>query len=58
MELEELVEEEIDPGIIEKFLDQLPEKAFHLGFRVVLAALAFLIGVQVIRLVRNFLKEP
>lgn len=57
MEIEELVEEEINPGVIEKFLDQLPEKAFHLGFRVVLAALAFLIGVQVIRLLRRFLKK-
>lgn len=57
MEIEELVEEEINPGVIEKFFDQLPEKAFHLGFRVVLAALAFLIGVQVIRLLRRFLKK-
>lgn len=57
MEFEELVEEEINPGVIEKFLDQLPERVFHLGFRVVLAALAFLMGVQIIRLIRKFLKK-
>lgn len=57
MEIEELMEEEINPGVIEKFLDQLPEKAFHLGFRVVLAALAFIIGVQIIRLLRRILKK-
>lgn len=44
-------------GVIEKFLQELPEKAFHLGLRVVLAALAFLIGVQLIRLIRHVLKK-
>lgn len=44
-------------GVIEKFLEELPEKAFHLGLRVVLAALAFLIGVQVIKLIRHILKK-
>ena len=48
-------EKEINPGVIEKFLQQLPEKAFNLGLRVVLAALTFLIGMQLIRLVRRFL---
>lgn len=46
-----------EAGVIEKFLQELPERAFHLGLRVVLAALAFLIGVQLIRLVRHVLKK-
>lgn len=46
-----------EAGVIEKFLQELPEKAFHLGLRVVLAALAFLIGVQLIRLIRHVLKK-
>ena len=46
-----------EAGVIEKFLQELPEKVFHLGLRVVLAALAFLIGVQLIRLVRHVLKK-
>lgn len=51
------MENEIDPGVIEKFLEELPEKAFHLGLRVVLAGLAFLMGVQLIRLIRKILKK-
>lgn len=57
MEIEALMDEEINTGVIEKFLEQLPEKAFHLGLRVVLAALAFLIGVQLTRLLRSILKK-
>ncbi|MDE6202432.1 MAG: mechanosensitive ion channel [Lachnospiraceae bacterium] len=38
-------------------MEQLPEKAFHLGLRVVLAGLAFLIGVQLISLLRKLLKN-
>lgn len=44
-------------GVIEDFLAELPEKVFHLSIRVVLAALAFLIGVQVIKLIRHVLKK-
>ena len=51
------LEREVDPGVIEEFLSQLPEKAFHLGLRVVLAGLAFLIGIQLIRLIRSLLKK-
>lgn len=57
MNIESLVEEDISPGVVEKYLQQLPEKAFHLGIRVMLAALAFLIGVQFIRLLRSILKK-
>lgn len=53
----DMQEFEKDAGIIEEFLAELPEKAFHLGVRVVLAALAFLIGVQLIRLIRHVLKK-
>lgn len=57
MEIEKLAEEQINPGVIETFLNELPEKALHLGFRVVLAAISFIIGVQLIRLLRNVLKK-
>lgn len=53
--MEEL--ENVNPGVIEKFLDELPEKAFHLGLRIVLAVLVLLIGIQLIRLVRKILKQ-
>lgn len=51
------MEKEIAPGLIEKFLQQLPEWAFHLVLRVVLAGLAFLIGIQLISLARRILKK-
>lgn len=52
-----MIEKEVNPGVIEQFLAELPEKAFHLGLRVVLAGLAFMIGMQLIRLIRSILKK-
>lgn len=49
--------EYVDRGIIEKFLEELPEKAFRLGIRIVLAFLVLLIGIQMIRLVRSILRK-
>ena len=51
------LEKEVNTGVIERFLQQLPEQIFHLGLSVVLAALAFLIGVQLIGLLRRILKK-
>lgn len=48
---------DIEPGVIEKFLEELPEKALHLGIRVLLAIVFFFVGVQVIKLVRRILKK-
>lgn len=39
------------------FLETLPEKALHLGIRVVLAVVFFLIGVQVVKLLRKILRK-
>ena len=49
--------EKVDPGVIEKFLQELPEKAFHLGLRVILCVIALLVGAQLIRLIRHVLKK-
>ena len=49
--------ETVNPGVVEKFLDELPDKVFHLGLRIVLAVLVLLIGMQLIRLIRKFLKK-
>lgn len=49
--------EEIDIGIIERFLQQLPEKTFQLALRVVLALVVFFIGIQMIKLVRKVVKK-
>lgn len=50
-------QEMIDLNVIEKFLQDLPEKALQLGFRVVLAIVAFVIGVQFIKIVRKIVKK-
>lgn len=44
-------------GSVKNFLYELPAKALELGIRVVLALLAFLIGVQVIKLIRKIIKK-
>lgn len=44
-------------GVIKMFLYQLPAKALELGLRVLLAFLAFLIGVQVIKLIRKIIRK-
>ena len=48
---------QLDPGAIEKFFSELPEKAMNLGLRIVLALVVFLLGVQVIKLVRKLVKK-
>ncbi len=49
--------DEFNIGIIEKFLQELPDKALRLGIRVVLAIAAFFIGTQLIRIVRKLVKK-
>lgn len=49
--------EKIEPGIVREFLDQLPEKALNLGLRVLLAVVFFLVGVQLVKLVRRIIKK-
>lgn len=47
----------LEKGVIENFLNELPEKLFHLGLRIVLAVLVLLMGVQLIKLIRRVLKK-
>lgn len=51
------LEEMIQPGVLKSFFEKLPEKAFHLGVRVLLAVVCFLIGVQLIKLIRKIIKK-
>jgi len=53
----EEVNNNINMGVIEKFVKELPEKALQIGIRVVFAALFFLIGVQAIKVIRKILKR-
>lgn len=49
--------ENIDIGVIEQFLSELPERAFRLGIRVVFAILVFLVGSRVIKIFRKMVKK-
>lgn len=50
-------DEEIDIGVIEKFLKELPEKAMHLGTRVLLSVIVLAVGIQLIRVIRRIVKK-
>lgn len=56
-EIENLTGEEVDVGLIQNFMEQLPEKLFHLGIRVLLAFIVFLIGTQLIKLIRKIVRR-
>jgi len=48
---------EIEVGVIKEFFATLPEKAFLLGVRILFAAIAFIIGMQVIKLLRKIVTK-
>lgn len=55
--IEEFQQEMQEPEALKSFFQELPEKALHLGGRVLLALFAFVIGVQLIRLIRRIVKK-
>lgn len=44
---------QVDPTAIQKFLEELPDKLLRFGVKVLIAALVFIIGMQLIKLVRR-----
>lgn len=50
-------EEKINIGLIEKFIEELPSKALHLGTRVLLSVIVLIIGIQLIRIIRKIVKK-
>ncbi len=57
VEIIEEVEELMKPGVLKSYLSALPEKALDLGIRVLFAVVVFLIGVQLIKLVRSIIRK-
>jgi small conductance mechanosensitive channel len=47
----------LKPGVIRSYLETLPEKALQLGMRVLFAVIFFLVGMQLIKLVRKVIKN-
>ncbi len=52
-EMQEIASEEIRIGLLETYIKQFPENALRFGLKVLLAVIVFVIGVQLIRLVRR-----
>lgn len=57
MGAEILAENELKVGVIETYLQELPDKVLRFGVRVLLALLVFLVGTQIIKLVRKILRR-
>ncbi|MDE6950788.1 MAG: mechanosensitive ion channel family protein, partial [Lachnospiraceae bacterium] len=53
----EIAERNLKPGVIEAFLEELPSKALHLGVKVLLCGLLFLVGMKLIGLFRKMLQR-
>lgn len=56
-QLGQIASDEIDIGLIQTYLQQLPDKALRFGMRVLLALVFLLFGMQVIKLVRRILRR-
>jgi len=56
---ETLVPEDIEKNlnVLQKYLKELPDKALHLGIRVLLACVFLFIGLQVIKLIRKLIMK-
>lgn len=56
-EVEQIAMEEIDPGLIQSYLQELPNKALRFGVRVLLAFVVFFVGMQLIKIVRKIVRK-
>lgn len=57
MDLEQFTSETIDAGLIQTYIQELPDKALRFGVRVLLALVFLLIGIQAIKLVRRIVRR-
>ena len=56
-EIEYIASDELNVGLVERYLQELPDKLIRLGVRVLLALVVFFIGIQLIKLVRRILRK-
>jgi len=47
----------VDTNAFKQFISTLPEKALDLGIRIVFALIFFLVGVQIIKMIRKIIKK-
>ena len=56
-EIEYIASDELNVGLIERYLQELPDKLIRLGVRVLLALVVLFIGIQLTKLVRRILRK-
>lgn len=56
-EIQSIASNELKVGLIESYLQELPDKLLRLGIRVLLALVVFFIGTQLIKLIRRILRK-
>ncbi|MCH4192541.1 MAG: mechanosensitive ion channel family protein [Butyrivibrio sp.] len=55
--LSEVTGQDVDPGALKQFFNELPDKATQLGIRVVIAVIVILISLQVIRTITKVMRK-
>lgn len=55
--ISDITDIDLSPGVIEKFLDELPDKLFRFGFKLLIAIIVLVIGLQLIKLIRKILRK-
>lgn len=56
-EFTDIATEEINTGLIQQYIQDLPDKALRFGIKLVFALLVLFVGIQLIKLVRKILKK-
>lgn len=56
-ELSDITDMDLSPGVIQKFLDELPEKLLRFGVKLLIAILVLVVGLQLIKLIRKILRK-
>lgn len=57
MDIGNIASDELNVGLIERYLQELPDKLIRLGVRVLLALVVLFVGIQLIKLVRRIMRK-
>lgn len=57
MDIGDIASDELNVGLMERYLQELPDRLIRFGVRVLLALVVLFIGIQLIKLVRRILRK-
>ena len=55
--ISEVTGQDVDPGALKQFMDELPNKATQLGIKVVIAVIVILVSLQIIRFLTKVMRK-